>query len=55
MRRSAPDCVPRVRPPLGANDLWIASPALADDCTLVTNNVGEFGRVQGLRLENWAQ
>ena len=40
--------------PIGANDLWIASHALADDCTLVTNNTREFERVAGLRLENWA-
>lgn len=39
--------------PIGANDLWIACHALADDCTLVTNNLREFERVQGLRLENW--
>jgi tRNA(fMet)-specific endonuclease VapC len=39
--------------PIGANDLWIACHALADDCTLVTNNVSEFERVQGLRMENW--
>ena len=41
--------------PIGANDLWIASHALADDCTLVTNNQREFERVSGLRLENWAE
>ena len=41
--------------PIGANDLWIASHALADDCTLVTNNTREFERVAGLRLENWAE
>ena len=35
-----------------ANDAWIA--ALADGCTLVTNNLREFERVAGLRLENWA-
>lgn len=40
--------------PIGANDLWIASHALADDCTLVTNNLREFQRVDGLKLENWA-
>ena len=39
--------------PIGANDLWIACHALADDCTLVTNNLKEFARVQGLGLENW--
>ena len=39
--------------PVGSNALWITCHALADDCTLVSNNVGEFERVQGLRLENW--
>lgn len=39
--------------PIGANDLWIACQALADDCTLVTNNTGEFARVAGLKMENW--
>ena len=39
--------------PIGANDLWIAAHALALNCTLVTNNVSEFARVQGLPLENW--
>jgi len=40
--------------PIGANDLWIACHALADDCTLVTNNTSEFARVQALKLDNWA-
>lgn len=40
--------------PIGANDLWIACHALADDCTLVTNNTREFERVTALKLENWA-
>lgn len=39
--------------PIGANELWIACHALADDCTLATNNTGEFARVAGLKLENW--
>ncbi len=39
--------------PIGANDLWIACHALAEDATLVTNNTREFERVEGLRLENW--
>jgi tRNA(fMet)-specific endonuclease VapC len=39
--------------PIGANDLWIACHALADNCTLVTNNLKEFARMQELRLENW--
>lgn len=41
--------------PIGANDLWIACHALAIDATLVTNNMGESQRVNGLKLENWAQ
>ena len=41
--------------PIGANDLWIAGHALAEDCTLVTNNTLEFVRVTGLLLENWAE
>ena len=38
---------------IGANDLWIAAHALALDCTIVTANEREFGRVDGLALENW--
>jgi tRNA(fMet)-specific endonuclease VapC len=39
--------------PIGANDLLIASQALALDMVLVTDNVREFKRVRGLRMENW--
>jgi tRNA(fMet)-specific endonuclease VapC len=39
--------------PIGNNDLWIASHALASKLILVTNNVAEFERVPGLRVENW--
>ena len=39
--------------PIGANDVLIASIALANEATLVTANVGEFSRVIGLRTENW--
>lgn len=39
--------------PIGSNDLWIAAHALAESATLVSNNVREFARVSGLRLENW--
>ena len=39
--------------PIGSNDSMIAGNALAADCILVTNNLKEFERVQGLRLENW--
>ena len=40
---------------IGSNDLLIAATALAENATLVTNNVSEFSRVNGLRLENWAE
>ena len=39
--------------PIGEMDLLIAAHALGDDLTLVTNNMREFERVKGLRLENW--
>lgn len=39
--------------PIGANDLWIAAQALALGAVLVTDNVGEFSRVEGLEVENW--
>lgn len=40
---------------IGNNDLWIAAHALAEDLTLVTNNMREFQRVHGLRTENWVK
>jgi tRNA(fMet)-specific endonuclease VapC len=39
--------------PIGANDLWIAAHALAENLILVSNNTGEFSRVPEIRLENW--
>lgn len=41
--------------PIGANDLWIACHALAEGATLVTHNVREFERVQGLCVETWVE
>lgn len=38
---------------IGANDLFIAAHARAQDLTLVTNNTAEFERVGGLAIENW--
>ena len=35
--------------PIGANDLWIACHALAEDATMVTHNTREFERIAGLR------
>jgi tRNA(fMet)-specific endonuclease VapC len=40
--------------PIGANDLLIAAHARCVGLTLVTNNMREFSRVQGLKFENWA-
>lgn len=34
-------------------DLIIASCAMAHNLTLVTNNIGHFKRIEGLRLTNW--
>jgi len=39
--------------PIGPYDLLIAAHALALELALVTANSAEFGRVAGLRLENW--
>ena len=39
--------------PIGSNDLIIASIALSHDLILVTHNVREFERVEGLKLEDW--
>ena len=39
--------------PIGPLDILIAAQAISLDVTLVTNNVKEFSRVQGLRFENW--
>lgn len=40
---------------IGPNDLMIAAHALALDGVLVTDNLREFARVPGLRLENWLE
>jgi tRNA(fMet)-specific endonuclease VapC len=38
--------------PIGPNDLLIAAIARAHNLTLVTANIREFSRVEGLRIEN---
>ena len=38
---------------IGGNDLLIAAHALSVGCALVTDNEGEFSRVEGLAVENW--
>lgn len=39
--------------PIGPNDLLIAAHAYALGTVLVTENVAEFGRIRGLKVENW--
>ena len=41
--------------PIGAYDLLIAAHSLALGLTLVTDNVREFARVEGLSLANWRE
>lgn len=41
--------------PIGPNDMLIAATALAHGATLITNNVREFQRIPGLRIESWAE
>ena len=38
---------------IGANDMLIAAHALGAGLTLVTDNVREFSRIDGLVIENW--
>ena len=39
--------------PIGPYDLQIAAITLANDLILVTHNIDEFSRVEGLRIEDW--
>jgi tRNA(fMet)-specific endonuclease VapC len=38
---------------IGPYDMMIAAITLANDLTLVTHNTREFGRVAGLKIEDW--
>ena len=40
---------------IGNMDLLIGSQALSRGLCLVTNNVKEFERIEGLEIENWVQ
>jgi len=40
---------------IGANDLMIAAHARSEGAVVVTNNEKDFGRVKGLKLENWTR
>jgi tRNA(fMet)-specific endonuclease VapC len=44
----------RAGTPVGAYDVLMAGQAVRRGLVLVTANVSEFGRVPGLRWENWA-
>lgn len=48
--RAAVECSGK---PIDVNDIHIAGHARSEGLTLVTNNMKEFERVEGLRLENW--
>jgi tRNA(fMet)-specific endonuclease VapC len=39
--------------PIGPLDTLVAATALEYRATLVTHNVREFGRVKGLKVEDW--
>jgi len=45
----------RAGTPIGAYDVLIAGQARRRGLTVVISNVGEFARVDGLSLEDWAQ
>ncbi len=40
---------------IGPNDMLIAAHALANQSVLVTANLDEFSRVNGLEVENWLE
>ena len=39
--------------PIGPYDVLIAATALANNSTLITHNTKEFGRIEGLKIEDW--
>jgi tRNA(fMet)-specific endonuclease VapC len=41
--------------PIGPNDMLIAAHALSLGLVLVSDNLGEFKRIRGLKLENWRE
>jgi tRNA(fMet)-specific endonuclease VapC len=50
VRASLESCGRRI----GDLDMLIAAHALTRGCVLVTNNLAEFNRVEGLALEDWS-
>jgi tRNA(fMet)-specific endonuclease VapC len=43
-----------LRPRIGTQDLKIAAVALANSVVLLTCNRRDFGRIQGLRIDDWS-
>ena len=41
--------------PIGPFDTQIAAQALARNLTVVTNNIREFSRIPGLKVEDWTK
>lgn len=39
--------------PVSITDVWIGATGLRNGWTVVTNNKRDFGRIKGLKLENW--
>ena len=39
---------------IGPNDMLIAATAIANDATLVSNNIREYSRVPNLQVESWS-
>lgn len=40
---------------IGGNDIMIASQARRRGLTVITNNTGEYKRVEGLKVEDWTK
>jgi tRNA(fMet)-specific endonuclease VapC len=40
---------------IGNMDMLIGAQAVANDLILVTNNVKEFDRIKGIKIENWVR
>jgi tRNA(fMet)-specific endonuclease VapC len=43
----------RQETPFGPNDMLIAAHARALSLTVISDNIREFSRVPGLKVENW--
>lgn len=43
----------RLGTPIGPLDMLIAAIAMANDLILVTHNIAEFSRIDGLKIEDW--